>query len=266
MAEPRIVCRFSCGAASAVATKLALRKYGHDRVEITYCDPGSEHPDNKRFLADCVRWFNKPVTVLRSAEYVDTWDVWERRRFIASQAGAICTGELKRKPAHPFERPDDVLVMGYTVEEAERAASLRAQNFERTIETPLIDAGLTKADCLGMLDRAGIALPAMYLLGFQNNNCIGCPKGGRGYWNMIRRHFPEAFARMAKLQRELDVAFWVEPDGTRVFLDNLDPNRGVQHDEPSIECSVMCYIAEQSIGDPLAGRSAGAPLLNPPNQ
>lgn len=245
--EPRIVSRFSCGAASAVATKLALRKYGHERVEITYCDPGSEHPDNVRFLADCERWFGKPVTVLRSEKFRDTWDVWRKERFIASQHGAPCTGALKREPGFAFERPDDILIMGYTVDERRRADSLRKQNFERVIETPLIEAGLSKADCLGLIERAGIALPAMYLLGFQNNNCIGCPKGGRGYWNMIRKHFPDAFEKMSALQRELNVAFWIEPDGTKVYLDTLDPERGIQFDEPSIECSVLCHIAEQDL-------------------
>lgn len=245
----RVVSRFSCGVASAVATKLALRKYGHERVEITYCDPGSEHPDNKRFLADCELWFAKKIVVLKSDKYVDTWDVWQRERFIASQQGAPCTGALKREPAYAFERPGDILVIGYTADllDVARAARIRAQNFERVIETPLIEAGLTKSDCLALVERAGIGLPEMYLLGFQNNNCIGCPKGGRGYWNMIRKHFPADFARMAALQRELDVAFWVEPDGTRVYLDQLDPNRGVQHTEPNIDCSILCHLVEQDI-------------------
>ncbi len=54
-----------------------------------------------------------------------------------------------------------------------------------------------------MIERAGIELPAMYKLGYRNNNCIGCPKGGMGYWNKIRVDFPEVFERMAALQREL---------------------------------------------------------------
>jgi 3'-phosphoadenosine 5'-phosphosulfate sulfotransferase (PAPS reductase)/FAD synthetase len=245
--EPRVICRFSCGAASAVATKLALRKYGQDRVEVNYCDPGSEHPDNKRFMADCERWFGRKVIVLRSDKYADTWAVWEGERFIASRHGAPCTGFLKRQPSLTFGRPTDILVLGYTCEETDRFELLQKQDFERTIEAPLIEAGLTKADCLGMIERAGIELPVMYRLGFRNNNCIGCPKGGRGYWNMIRKHFPIAFDRMAKLQRELDVSFWLEPDGSPLYLDQLDPNRGVQHDEPDIECSVMCHIAESDL-------------------
>lgn len=242
--QPRVVCRFSCGAASAVATKLTLRKYGHSRVEISYCDPGSEHPDNQRFLVDCERWFGSKVTVLKSDKYRDTWDVWESERFIASRFGAPCTGALKREPWFAFELPTDILVLGYTYGEEKRAERIRKTNFERTIETPLIDAKLTKANCLAMVEKAGIKLPAMYALGFQNNNCIGCPKGGRGYWNMIRKHFPAQFDRMAKLQRELNVSFWQETDGSGLFLDQLDPNRGVQHDEPVIECGVVCDTTE----------------------
>ncbi len=246
---PRVICRFSCGACSAVATKLALKKYG-PRVEINYCDPGSEHPDNKRFLADCERWFDRKVIVLRSEKYADTWAVWEGERFIASQHGAPCTAMLKREPGLAVVRPTDILVMGYAADKNDqrRVANLREQNFERVIETPLIEAGLTKADCLAIIDRAGIEVPVMYQLGFQNNNCIGCPKGGRGYWNMIRKHFPDKFDRMARLQRELDVSFWLEADGTPLYLDQLDPNRGVQHDEPNnIDCSIMCHIAEKEI-------------------
>lgn len=246
----RVVSRFSCGAASAVATKLALAHYPREQVVISYSDTNSEHWDNKRFMADCAQWFNHSITVHKSEKYKDTWDVWEKERFIASRHGAPCTGALKREPAYAFALPDDVLVMGYTKGEEKRAARIRAANFETTIITPLIAADLDKAGCLAILERAGIALPAMYALGFNNNNCIGCPKGGRGYWNMIRKHFPAKFERMAKLQRELGVSFWQEPDGSGLFLDQLDPNRGVQQDEPVIECGVVCEAVESYIDKP----------------
>ncbi|WP_061023957.1 phosphoadenosine phosphosulfate reductase family protein [Bradyrhizobium sp. CCH5-F6] len=251
--EPRVVCRFSCGAASAVATKLAIAKYGIDRVVITYSDTGSEHPDNLRFRADCERWFGKQVQVFKSDRFKDTWHVWEKERFITSKRGAPCTGALKREPHFAFERPTDIMVFGYTADKPDqvRAANLRKQNFERAIETPLIDASLTKADCLAMIARAGIELPAMYKLGFQNNNCIGCPKGGMGYWNMIRKHFPEQFERMAALQRHLGPGsfFFREKDETRFGLDGLHPDRGDIRTEPNIECSVMCHTAELEIAE-----------------
>lgn len=263
MSEPRIICRFSCGAASAVATKLTLGKYERERIEISYSDPGSEHPDNKRFLADCQRWFNHPITVLKSDRYADTWAVWEGERFITSHKGAPCTGILKREPTYATARPDDILVFGYTAEEMDRAESFRKQNFEVEIETPLIEAGLLKADCLAMVERAGIKLPAMYLLGYHNNNCVGCPKGGMGYWNKIRKDFPEKFERMAALQRKLGPgsAFFRDgqgEDAKRITLDELAPNRGNHDTEPNIECSLMCHIAEDKmnsgdVGGPARG-------------
>jgi len=103
----------------------------------------------------------------------------------------------------------------------------------------LIDEHLTKQDCLGVLLEAGIELPAMYQLGYRNANCIGCPHGGMGYWNMIRRDFPETFARMARLERELDNAI-CRPGGSPVWLDELDPGRGDIHSEPDVECSLLC--------------------------
>ena len=257
MGLPRIVCRFSCGAASAVATKLTLAKYGSKRVVITYSNPGSEHPDNKRFMADCTAWFGQPVIVLESAKYADTWDVWEKERFIAGVQGAPCTGLLKRAPTYDFQQPGDVLVFGYTVEEKARAESFRRQNFEQAFETPLIEAGLSKSNCLAMIERAGIEIPMMYRLGYNNNNCIGCPKGGMGYWNKIRRDFPETFERMAALQRKLGPGSGFLRDhaaGRRITLDELDPDRGRHKDEPDVECSLMCHLAEDDIT--VAGRAA----------
>ena len=49
----RVICWFSCGAASAVATKLALQMYKDHEIIIAYTEVIEEHPDNKRFLADC---------------------------------------------------------------------------------------------------------------------------------------------------------------------------------------------------------------------
>lgn len=66
----RIVCRFSCGAASAVATKLVLSEYGATReIAVINAYIEQEHTDNRRFLADCEQWFGVPITVLRDTKY-----------------------------------------------------------------------------------------------------------------------------------------------------------------------------------------------------
>lgn len=243
MSGRRTVCWFSAGAASAVATKLVLGEPYTQEVVVAYTDTGSEHDDNHRFLDDCESWFNEPIIRLRSTEYGSTWEVFRRTRFLVSPFGARCTTELKKKVRYAFERPDDVQVFGYTVEERNRAERFRSQNPGVDLRTPLIERGLSKSDCLAMLDRAGIVLPVMYRLGYRNNNCVGCVKGGMGYWNKIRRDFPDVFDRMAAQERELNVAI-LRDGGIPLFLDELDPDRGDHRHEPDFECSIMCQIAE----------------------
>ncbi len=158
----------------------------------------------------------------------------------------MCTAELKKKVRRDFQKPDDIHVFGYTSEEQHRADRFREQNIEVDLRTPLIDYNLTKDDCIAMVQRAGIELPAMYKLGYRNNNCIGCVKGGMGYWNKIRRDFPDTFDRMAKVERKLNISI-LRSENEPVYLDELDPTRGNHADEPSFECSLLCTIAEQDI-------------------
>lgn len=243
---------FSFGDASAVATKLTLAQYGPENVTVAYTDTGSEHPDNKRFMADCEVWFGVPILSLKSSEYVDVDDVIDRRRFLNGPHGAPCTVELKKKVRWAVERDYDHQVFGYTADRPDvlRADRFRQQNPDVRLLTPLIERGLTKDDCHAVVAAAGIDLPAMYMLGYQNNNCIGCVKGGMGYWNKIRVDFPEVFARRAGQERELGHSINKDAAGP-MFLDDLDPERGDYGSEPSIECSMLCAIAQ----DEIAGES-----------
>lgn len=247
----KVNARFSCGAASAVATKIALDKYG-DAVEIYNTDPGSEHPDNARFMADCERWFGRKIHVLRSDRYRDVDDVIERRHFIVGPKFAVCTEELKKLPGNAVWQMGDVEIYGYTVEEKHRVERWRANNPERIIECPLIDRELTKEDCFGMLHRVGIELPAMYRLGFNNNNCIGCVKArdNLNYWRRVRKHFPAVFDRRAAQERKLGLAInRVTKDGVRseIYLDELPPGDPTGPDTVQISCGLFCMAEADNL-------------------
>lgn len=110
---------------------------------------------------------------------------------------------------------------------------------------PLIDELLDKQACMKELLGAGIELPAMYKLGYSNSNCIGCVKGGAGYWNKIRRDFPEVFERMAKLEREIKATCMKTQKGNKtvkVYLDELNPEAGRHEDISLPECGVVCPV------------------------
>lgn len=134
-------------------------------------------------------------------------------------------------------------VWGMDSTEQRRADDIIANFPEFSHEFPLIEKGYSKQDCHALADRLGLKRPLMYDLGYQNNNCIGCVKGGMGYWNKIRKDFPEVFESRAKLEREIGHSCI-----NGVFLDELDPDRGRIEDEISTDCGIMCYLSLNDIG------------------
>lgn len=243
----RVLAWFSCGAASAYAAKLAVGKYGRD-CEVLYCDTlAFEHPDNRRFLSDVECWIGQEIKILKSDKYTDIFDVFDKTGWLIGPKGARCTTELKKNVRKAYQRVDDIHVFGFTTEEQKRIVRFRAENPELTAEFPLYEHNVTKAACYEALESAGIKLPRMYLMGYRNNNCIGCVKGGKGYWNKIRRDFPDAFARMAAQERKMNVAINANErreGGKRIklplFLDELPPDAGNYKSERDIECGVLC--------------------------
>ena len=248
----RVVVWYSCGITSAVAASLTLKKYkGKLPVDIVYTDPGGEHPDNKRFIKDCEDWFGQKIIILKSRKYADIWDCFERERYLSGVKGAHCTAKMKKALRFRYENLEsDIQVFGFDSKEAKRAERFRANNPEVYLETPLIDAELTKNDCLAIVSKKGIDLPTMYLLGYKNNNCIGCVKGGQGYWNKIRVDFPDIFERMSKLEQKLNVALNASTAGNgerkRIFLKDLPPDAGRYKSEHSIECGLLCVSEDTS--------------------
>lgn len=248
--DTRIVCRFSCGAASAVAAKLMLAEYPKERVVIINAYIEDEHPDNRRFADDCEKWFDHPITVLRDEKYgASPREVWKRKRYMAGLSGAPCSKELKGKLLDAFRQPGDVAVLGYTAEEQKRFDRFYDAGADIAPRAPLIERGLMKADCLALIQKAGIRLPAMYELGYSNANCIGCVKGGEGYWNKIRRDFPERFNEIADIQDSIGEGAYLfrwrsgPLKNIRFSLRQLPPDKGRYQDEPEISCGFSCEAA-----------------------
>ena len=230
------ICWLSAGVSSFVAGYLAKNV-----DEYIYIDIENQHPDSMRFIKDCEKVLERPVEILRSP-YRSVENVIKQFRYINGAYGAKCTQILKKRVRKEWEDAhkdyDITYVWGFDIEEKSRAERLNESMPEFEHEYPLIERSLSKQDAHAILDRLGIKRPVMYDLGYQNNNCIGCVKGGMGYWNKIRQDFPEVFDRMAKLEREVGHSCI-----NGVYLDELDPGRGRMEDEIMQDCGVMCYLA-----------------------
>ena len=229
---------FSAGVSSAVATKLAIDQI--DRIMYTHIE--DHHPDTLRFMLACEKWFGRPVELWQSPfKNVDT--ACRYNKFIRSpQTGATCTKHLKRLVRQKFEYENEGnlrIVWGLDYDEQDRADNILTNMPNHEHLFPLIEQGITKEAAHQILNASGIKRPAMYDLGYNNNNCIGCVKGGMGYWNHIRVDFPEVFAARAKMEREIGFPILGNRYG---WLDELDPERG-RHTPPIVEdCGIMCEL------------------------
>lgn len=238
MFKGRILIWFSCSAASACVAKLTLQHYPN--AEILYCDTlAYEHPDNKRFMADVEQWTGKEIKILKSKKYKDIFDVFDKTGWLVGHGSARCTLELKRNVREQYQQIGDIHVFGFDVDEQKRIERFETQNPELYLMFPLRDAGMNKQKCLDMLMHAGIEIPIMYKLGYKNNNCIGCVKGGAGYWNKIRIDFPDYFDRMKKQERKMGARI------LDVYLDELSPTAGRYKSEYELECGVTCDIRNE---------------------
>ena len=91
---------FSCGAASAVAAKKTIERYGSTHnIRIVNNPIKEEDADNLRFLQDVEKWLGYSIEFATHLKYPDAScvDVWEDKKFMSSPYGAPCTTTLKKK-------------------------------------------------------------------------------------------------------------------------------------------------------------------------
>lgn len=254
MSNVTTVSWFSAGVSSAVATKLACDILDH----IIYIHVDDQHPDTLRFVRECEQWFGKPVHILQSPyRDVATAIRCGGGRYMNGPRGASCTKFLKRRVRAEWECDNRFFntfryVWGMDAAEASRCDRLCDTMPDAAHVFPLRDKALSKAAAHGILKRAGIKRPAMYDLGYHNNNCVGCVKGGKGYWNKIRVDFPDVFSARALLEREIGGSCI---NGT--FLDELDPDAGRDQGPVLEDCGPLCETVFRDVPaelDPEAAR------------
>jgi hypothetical protein len=242
---------FSCGAASAVAAKLVVDRYGKTNTVHVINNPVKEEdPDNRRFLQDVEAWIGSPIEIAINDKYPDSScvSVWSKRRFMSGPLGAVCTVELKKRARQNWEllNPVEWHVLGFTSEEKVRFDRFRMTERGNVLGV-LLDAGLSKQDCLDEIVAAGIEPPAIYKRGYPNANCIGCVKAtSPTYWNHVREYDPVVFLQRAEQSRELGVKL-ARYRGDRVFLDELPKYaRGRPLKSLRFDCGIFCEEEAES--------------------
>lgn len=235
---------FSAGVSSAIACWLC-----RDEIEeIHYQHIDDQHPDTLRFLHDVQALIGKPIQIHRSP-YGSVDAVCRAFGFLKGPHGARCTDVLKKRERKAWERKHPgrhTYFWGLDCDEARRVDGILRAMPDYDHRFPLVERQMTKSDAHELASRLGLKRPAMYDMGYHNNNCIGCLKGGIGYWQMIRRDFPDVFAARAKLERDLGRYILKDCNGNPLWLDELPEGIGRETSAiESMQCGIMCEIAFQ---------------------
>lgn len=239
------VCWISAGVSSFVAGWLERSTID----EYIYIDIADQHPDSMRFISDCEKALDRQIKIIRSEEYRNVEECIRTFGSVRNVNSYFypCTNWLKKRVRKRWEAEhageDITYVWGMDVNERHRAYRIVEGMPDFKHEFPLIERNLTKANAHGILDTLNIKRPLMYDIGYNNNNCVGCVRGGIGYWNKIRKDFPDVFEQRAKMERDIGNTILHDKNG-QIWLDELDPNRGKMTDEIMNECDIFCMIAQ----------------------
>lgn len=206
-----IICWWSGGITSAVACKLTIDLFGKERCKVVMIDTKNEHPDTYRFKEDCERWYGIDIDTITAIgiDYDSIQDVWLKHKSLNVATGAICSTQLKRRVRERWQKKIkyDHQVFGFEFDKKEfnRALALTMNHPDAKPIYPLLMMGYNKDKCIKIVEEAGITIPVMYKMGFRNNNCFntGCVQGGVGYWQKMKKDFPDKFNEMAEMEHTL---------------------------------------------------------------
>ncbi len=259
----RVIAWWSGGVTSAVACKLCLELFGPDEVEIIGIDTRNEDEDTYRFKADCEAWYDKPISMITNPHFNSIEEVWIKYLSLNVANGAICSSQLKSRVRQKWQQTNDYTyqAFGFDIEEGKRARAMAANHPDAKPIFPLLMYGLTKKECIKIVEAAGLQVPRMYRLGFHNNNCFrtGCVQGGTGYWQKMGREFSDKFDRMAAMEHRLTdlkgkpvtmlrdrsaesyAPLFLKPHPAYPLIKNISMVQG-REVKPLVECNGFCGI------------------------
>lgn len=192
------VVQWGGGTTSWATGRIAVERYGRDRVVLLFADTLAEDDDLHRFNREASEDLGVPITRVcdgRTPEQVDVDSRW-----LSNAKLAKCSHVLKQVPCRRWveeNAPSDALIyVGLDWTEPHRAPAVRRSWAPWEVALPLVDIPeRSKQDWGGELRARGIQEPLMYRQGYPHNNCGGgCVRGGQAYWAHTARVRPDVFA------------------------------------------------------------------------
>jgi hypothetical protein len=170
------------------------------RGEIVFADTGCEWPETMCYIDYFTREFLQPrgLSVTRlgpryekhteGASYnnMSLIEYCECRHIIPMMAVRWCTVGWKVGPLGVYAAERETMI-GIAADEAHR---------QRGRNCPLVDRGIDRAECIRIIERAGLDVP-------QKSGCYICPFQRASQWRELWHRHPDLYARAQELEENV---------------------------------------------------------------
>ncbi len=202
------IVNLSGGLTSFEALRRTIERYGKANTVAIFADTNSEDPDLYRFLDEQERYFG--INIERTKDGRTQWDVMKDEGYITLNGMAPCSNILKRERiehqlAVTYVKGTYTRVFGYEWTEVHRMERLAAAVAPDPVWFPLNEPPyVDKCHIATFLETIGIAVPRLYELGFDHNNCSAlCVKAGQAHWAHVYYMLPERYAYAEAKEEEV---------------------------------------------------------------
>lgn len=208
------VVAYSGGLSSFEVARLCVEQFGREHVECVFTDTLTEDEDLYRFLADTLAYLGCAFTHLCYGK--DIWDVFHQRRFHGNSRVDTCSEMLKRNVFRDYLKGRDpaatTLYYGIGGHEKHRIVDIRERWLPFAVEAPLTTLEATKdlnkvqllEHLTSQCEAIGIAIPRLYDMGFEHNNCGGfCVKSGQRQMAHLLKVMPTRYGYHEEEQERL---------------------------------------------------------------
>lgn len=209
----RVVVGYSGGVTSAWCLDWALRNYPRNEVVALYHDTKREDADTYRYIREMAERLGVEITERSDGRSVE--EVEDDEHALANNRMAFCSRILKVVQRDKYFDElsaagvmEIVLVLGFGEKEWQRVqrATMNADRCGYRVVFPLVVEGITKQQCADWSLSLGVRLPSMYLWS-DHANCVGCRRGGKGYWLAVKENRPDVFWAAADREQEFGHTF-----------------------------------------------------------
>lgn len=152
----------------------------------------------------------------------------------------FCSNEWKQRVIMRWLRAQDVeacdVWIGFSVDESGRAKPSGVEWFTRRF--PLLELGMTRADCKVIIDELGWPMP-------YKSACWMCPNMNDAEWAEMKEAYPNDFKRAIALEdeiREWDDEVWLHRSGVPLAEVEFEPDK-VRAIQGHHQCSLgYCWV------------------------